>query len=76
MTLDQAMSELKTLYPERMIINKQEVSKLLGRSIPALDRDIRDKNGVGSFAKKQKGRVYFALYDIASFLSDTNEMRA
>ena len=76
MTVNQAMGELKELYPGRMIINKQETSKVLGRSIPALDRDIRDKKGVGSFVQKQKGRVYFALYDIALFLSDTDDMRA
>ncbi len=69
MTLDQAMSELKVLYPGRIIINKQETSKVLGRSIPALDRDIRDRSGVGYFAQKQTGRVYFTLYDIALFLS-------
>ncbi len=76
MTFDQAMSELRTLYPGRMIINKQETSRMLGRSIPTLDRDIKNKYGVGFFAQKQKGRVYFTLYDIAQFLSNDNEARA
>jgi len=68
MTYAEALDEIKSIHPKKMMLSKKEVAELTNRSLSALDRDIRD--GTGISYKKIRGRILYSIIDTAKWMSD------
>ena len=68
MTYNEALEEIKNIYPKTMMLSKKELSELTNRSLSAIDRDIRE--GVGINYKKIRGRILYPVVDVAKWMSD------
>lgn len=70
MTFNEAVSDLKEMFPDSPILSKEQVCLLTGRSIGTLNRDI--KEGIGIPFKKNKNRVEYHIDEVAEWMSEKN----
>jgi len=63
-----ALETIIKLYDGKLMLTKREISKLVGRSISALDRDIRESKGIAY--KKVRGKILYPIHEVAKWISD------
>ena len=69
MTYTEAIRQIRTIIPkEQLLISQKEVSSLTGISVKALNQDVRDLKGISH--KIVRGKTYYAVLDVAYWLSD------
>ena len=72
LTYSEAIEQIRTIIPKRqLLISQKEVSSLTGISVKALNQDVRDIKGIPH--KIIRGKVYYAVSDVARWISDTVE---
>jgi len=72
MTYDEAIEQIRSIIPEeQLLISQKEVSSILGISVKALNQDVRERRGIPY--KLIRGKVYYAVSDVARWMSDMVE---
>lgn len=68
MTYQEAMQQIKNTIPDNQImISQKEVSILTGISITALNKDAKENQGIPH--KRVRSKIYYAVIDLAKWLS-------
>jgi len=72
MIYEEAIQQIKLVIPKNQImITQKDVNKLTGISITALNRDAKENKGIPY--KIVRSKIYYAVVDVARWMSDTNE---
>jgi len=72
MTYNEAIEQIRSIIPEeQLLISQKEASSILGISVKALNQDVRERNGLPH--KIIRGKVYYAVSDVARWMSDMVE---
>jgi len=72
MTYNEAIEQIRSIIPEeQLLISQKEVSSILGISVKALNQDVRERRGLPH--KLIRGKVYYAVSDVARWMSDMVE---
>jgi len=72
MTFDESLQQIKMIIPNnQLMISQKDVNKLTGISITALNRDAKENKGIPY--KIVRSKIYYAVVDVARWMSDTNE---
>lgn len=60
-----------------MILNKKQVSKLIGKSVAFIDTAIHrnEKHKIPEFSKNESGGVEFHIEDVAAFLDFKKQIK-
>lgn len=73
LTYAEAIEQIKTILPKgQLLITQKEVSTLTGISVKALNQDVREGRGLPH--KLIRGKVYYAVSDVARWMSDMVEI--
>lgn len=75
------MTELAEFIFEKMgtmILNKKQVAKLIGKSVPFVDAAIHQNRleKLPKFTKNTGGAIEFAIIDVADFLEQKTQKKA
>jgi len=72
LTYNEAIEQIRSIIPEeQLLISQKEVSSILGISVKALNQDVRERRGLPH--KLIRGKVYYAVSDVARWMSDMVE---
>lgn len=72
MTYNEAIEQIRSIIPgEQLLISQKEASSILGISVKALNQDVRERSGLPH--KIIRGKVYYAVSDVARWMSDMVE---
>ena len=74
MIYEEAIQQIKMVIPKNQImITQKDVNKLTGISITALNRDAKENKGIPY--KVVRSKLYYAIIDVARWMSSTNETK-
>jgi len=69
MTIEEAILDIKSIYPYTLMLDKLQVAKLVNKSVSSLNRDMANSTGIEY--KKEGGKVLYPVRAIAIWMSQT-----
>ena len=69
---EEILQSIKDIYPKKLMLSKEEVIQVTGRSLSSINRDISEGKGIPF--KKSRNRVFFPITALAQYIADTVEM--
>jgi len=75
MTYNEAIEQIKLVIPRNQImISQKDVNKLTSISITSLNKDVKENTGIPY--KVVRSKIYYAVIDVARWMSDTPQVIA
>ena len=70
-TYELELKQLQEIFPKKVLLSKDEVMSVTGRSRSSLNRDIAEGKGI-PFVKSRR-RVFFPITALAQYIASTIE---
>jgi hypothetical protein len=68
MSYQDELEMIQKIYPNKIMLSKQDVADLTSRSLASVNRDLAD--GTGIPYKKVRGRVLFPVKEVAKWMNE------